>query len=310
MPGFAQSLRKLFRKPTPSPRSGKRRLELETLEDRSLLSTNVAPLLSGQAFVDRAHTGKFQTGDAGLAGVTVTLTGTTFLGTSITSTTTTDAKGNFQFALVPNGTYQLSFSEPAFLPGSAGIGNVSTPTGVTVVSGIVVGAGQSVTGGQLAFQGIDPHFISERMFLSSSTASSLPGTTPGAGSAGATGPFLSKAKISDVNLGSVTGTQNIDLAGFFSAPDITTSQVNFNITAGGKTFTLQVELFDAQTPQTVANFLDYVRSGGYNHSIFHRLTSVAKDRLGVLQGGGESLPASPNTTLTAIPVTNQGVANE
>src|SRR5262249_57741288 len=102
-------------------RGGKGRLELETLEDRSLLSANVAPLLNGQAFVDRAHTGKFQTGDAVLAGVTVTLTGTTFLGTSITATTTTDAKGNFQFALVPNGKYQLSFSEPAFLPGSAGI---------------------------------------------------------------------------------------------------------------------------------------------------------------------------------------------
>jgi cyclophilin family peptidyl-prolyl cis-trans isomerase len=297
-----------------------RRLELEALEDRCLLSANIAPFLSGKAFVDAAHTGTFQTGDAVLPGVSVSLSGTTFLGTTVGAATTTDANGGFQFLHVPNGTYQVSFTPvTGFLGGRAGIGNVSVSSDVSVVSGIVVSNGQSVTG-QLAFGGIEPQIISERMFLASATASAFPRTgTAGVGSVAATGPFVRESGgIPAVNLTS-TGSQNVDLAGFFSAPDITTSQVTFDISAGGQRFALQVELFDAQAPQTVANFLDYLHSGSYGFSIFHRLTNLATDGLAVLQGGGAtfgaSRPPGPRgvlslPTLLPITITNPGVANE
>jgi peptidyl-prolyl cis-trans isomerase A (cyclophilin A) len=312
MSGLGKTLRALFQSRATASRGfrRKRRPELEALEDRSVPTVaNVAPVLSGTAFVDGARTGTFRAGDAVLPGVTVTLTGTTYLGTSISATTTTDSAGNFQFMLVPNGTYQLSFPKSGFLAGTAGIGNVGAPNGVTVVSGITVSGGQSIGGGRLAFEGIDPNVITLRMFLASSGPSSLPGTLPGAGSAAATGPTVKARGIPAVTLTS-NGSHNVDLAAFFSAPDITTSQVTFNISAGGKTFTLQVQLFDSQTPQYVANFLDYVRSGGYNNSILHRLTSLATDGLAVLQGGGATLQTSPTTTLTAIPITNPGVTNE
>src|SRR6516162_3222055 len=120
MPRLVDAFRKLFQNRVEPARRvyAKRRLELEALEDRCLLSANVAPMVSGQAFVDAAHTGTFQAGDAVLPGVTVTLSGTTYLDTSINATTTTDANGRFQFLLVPNGTYQLSFLTSGFLTGS------------------------------------------------------------------------------------------------------------------------------------------------------------------------------------------------
>src|SRR6516225_7408148 len=166
MPRLVDAFRKLFQNRVEPARRvyAKRRLELEALEDRCLLSANVAPIISGQAFVDAAHTGTFQPGDAVLPGVTVTLTGTSSMGTTIGATTTTDINGEFQFFLVPNGTYQLSFPTPGFLKGSAHLGTFNAPQGVNAISGIVVSGGQSLSG-QLSFQGIDPSIISGRMFL-------------------------------------------------------------------------------------------------------------------------------------------------
>ena len=64
-----------------------------------------------------------------------------------------------------------------------------------------------------------------------------------------------------------------------------------------------MELFDTQAPQTVANFFDYIQSGAYNNSIFHRLVSNF-----VLQGGGYTFNATTHT-LTPVP-TFSPVPNE
>src|SRR5438874_10034576 len=129
MLGLVQKVRNLFQNPVRSRLNTqeKRRLEVESLEDRCLLSGNVAPMLSGRAFIDAAHTGRFHKGDPVLPGVTVTLTGTTYLDTHISATTKTNAHGVFEFLMVPNGTYRLSFHDAGFLVGSAGIAGHSAP---------------------------------------------------------------------------------------------------------------------------------------------------------------------------------------
>jgi len=48
---------------------------------------------------------------------------------------------------------------------------------------------------------------------------------------------------------------------------------------------IDIELYDTQAPQTVSNFLNYVRRGDYERSFFHRLIPGF-----VLQGGGFRLP--------------------
>jgi cyclophilin family peptidyl-prolyl cis-trans isomerase len=59
---------------------------------------------------------------------------------------------------------------------------------------------------------------------------------------------------------------------------------------------IRVELFAGQTPRTVANFLQYVESGFYSDTIFHR---VIEDRL--IQGGGYTPELEEKPTADPIP---------
>ncbi len=63
-----------------------------------------------------------------------------------------------------------------------------------------------------------------------------------------------------------------------------------------------INLYDNATPATVANFVNYVQTGAYTDSIFHR--SVAGF---IMQGGG--FVTDVNAQVTAIP-TNPPVVNE
>lgn len=72
---------------------------------------------------------------------------------------------------------------------------------------------------------------------------------------------------------------------------------------------INIQLYDATAPQTVANFLSYVESGAYNNSIFHRTVPGF-----VLQGGGFSLSGGSNivntTDLPTLIPTKSPVVNE
>jgi cyclophilin family peptidyl-prolyl cis-trans isomerase len=86
----------------------------------------------------------------------------------------------------------------------------------------------------------------------------------------------------------------------FSDADVNT-MLQFNTSAG----TFNVELFNQQTPKTVANFLNYVTSGRYANSIFHRSVPGF-----VIQGGGFTIHANPpSSSLVAVP-TDAAVVNE
>lgn len=63
-----------------------------------------------------------------------------------------------------------------------------------------------------------------------------------------------------------------------------------------------LQLFDAQMPRTVQNFLHYVTSDKYDNTVVHRNSDTSDPTLRdfVIQGGGYSLhdPVSPQTTIT------------
>lgn len=112
--------------------------------------------------------------------------------------------------------------------------------------------------------------------------------------------------ISDVNVAKGASPTVINLSTNFNDADIVNSLVRFNTSEGP----VDVELFDRQTPLTVANFLNYVTRGDYSSSIFHRLVSGF-----VLQGGGFNFERGVGGgTLPAIttdpPVLNEpGISN-
>jgi len=92
----------------------------------------------------------------------------------------------------------------------------------------------------------------------------------------------------------------LDLANTFDDPAVAGTPVRFNTVLGS----FNVELYDTAAPQTVANFLNYVRGGDYWSHLVHRVVPGF-----VVQGGGywypewSAIPADP-------PVANEpGLSN-
>lgn len=266
-------------------------LELEILEDRSTPSANASGLVEGVAFIDAAAIGIYRSTDELLPGVSVTLTGTTSQGTAVNVSANTDSNGAYTFSNVLPGSYQVSAGA---VDGLLGNGAPEATGPAFSVSG-----GQTVTL-NIGYHGLGPPVVSVRQFLTNTSAVDFVfgDNTPGDGQGLAnyrpnSDPTISKA-IADQSVQINSAATSIDLAGRFTDPDITNSQVTFNITNGTHPTSLNVTLLDTIAPQTVANFLDYVKAGDYNDAVFSRLVSGF-----VLQGGGAKLNAT-NTGLVAV----------
>ncbi len=89
-------------------------------------------------------------------------------------------------------------------------------------------------------------------------------------------------------------TASVNLTTNFTDSSLTGTLVEFD-TSGGS---LDVELSDAATPITVANFLSYVNQGLYNGTIIHRSVSDF-----IVQGGGYTTDGTPIPT--AAPIMNE-----
>lgn len=85
----------------------------------------------------------------------------------------------------------------------------------------------------------------------------------------------------------------VNLNNNFSDPLINGTVVQFNTNMG----VMNVELFDTATPQTVANFMNYVNSGAYTNSFFHRsATSTPTSDI----AGFQQIMDNANTTGVSI----------
>ncbi|MGA0612415.1 SdrD B-like domain-containing protein [Caldimonas sp. KR1-144] len=101
-------------------------------------------VLSGRVYEDLNGSGQPDAGEPGIAGVTLTLTGTDSLGNPVTRTTTSDASGNWSFN-VPAGSYSVTETQPgAYQPGITRAGGVS---GAGSTAGTVPTSGAGVTSG-------------------------------------------------------------------------------------------------------------------------------------------------------------------
>ena len=98
--------------------------------------------LSGTVYIDETDSGVLASGDPGIPGVTVTLSG------PVNTTTTTGPNGTYSFANLPSGTYTITETQPVgFVPGMDTAGSLSGSTSVQdVISSIIVGTGGQGTG--------------------------------------------------------------------------------------------------------------------------------------------------------------------
>jgi cyclophilin family peptidyl-prolyl cis-trans isomerase len=294
---FWNRLRSRAAAPSRRPAGGRRnvKLELVCLEERTVPAVGLTGTIAGVVFADPLHTGNFQSSSALLSGFPVTLSGTTDQGAAVNASATATGGGAFDFNNVLPGTYHLSVGTAAGF-----LGNGATPD-------FHIDGGATVTENVGFVGGLDPNSISLRQFLSTTAASDfhLPKGGSGQGTANSRAnhaPTVS-ATLGDVTVPVGTAAAHIDLAGFFSDPDFTNSQVTFHITNGGIPESLKLNLFDTTAPKTVANFFDYVNSGRYDNALFTRLVSGF-----VLQGGGLALNSAGNG-LTAVSQ-NPAIPNE
>lgn len=92
--------------------------------------------LSGFVYIDADNSGSKDTGEPGISGVLITLTGTDSSGNAVTRTATTDSKGYYSFTHLPasNGAgFTLTETHPAgYLDGKETAGTVATTTVGTV----------------------------------------------------------------------------------------------------------------------------------------------------------------------------------
>ena len=85
----------------------------------------LASSLAGKVYVDSNNNGVLDPSEAGIASVTLTLTGTNDLGTPVSATTTTAADGTYSFNGMRPGTYTIAETQPAnFLDGKTNAGSL------------------------------------------------------------------------------------------------------------------------------------------------------------------------------------------
>jgi cyclophilin family peptidyl-prolyl cis-trans isomerase len=263
-------------------RSRKRRLECEALEDRSVPSATNLGLVSGVAFIDVNHNGTLGATDVPASGVIIQLNGSASDGTAVSLNTTTDTHGVYTFFNVAPGTYQTSIAPSQSI--------LSPTTGAS--TSVILNPNQSVHQ-DLNSPGLAPNGITLREFLASSTSADLPLTQTPA-------PPVVSTPIAHVAVAQNATPTVIDLAANFSDAQEGDTMAQLDTSSGPIDF----ELFDSSTPQTVSNFLDYIDSGAYTDSVFHRL-AFTTDPTGVpfvLQGGGYTFQSTPTPELVQIPV--------
>ncbi|HZV61575.1 MAG TPA: SdrD B-like domain-containing protein [Methylophilaceae bacterium] len=107
--------------------------------------------IAGRVFRDFNNSGTVDGDDNGIAGITMTLSGTAFDGTPISITTgvVTDANGNYQFTGLPQGTYQVAegpVADTSLIDGTDTAGSVGGTVTNDLISAISLPANTAAIG--------------------------------------------------------------------------------------------------------------------------------------------------------------------
>jgi protocatechuate 3,4-dioxygenase beta subunit len=122
------------------------------------------PNISGFVYLDLNDNGVMDSGEKGLAGVTITLTGTNDLGAGISQTQLTASDGSYQFLNLRPGTYKVTETPPAgYLDGKDTAGSAGGTAGPEEISGIALGV--NITAVNYNFAELTPGALSGFVYL-------------------------------------------------------------------------------------------------------------------------------------------------
>jgi len=145
-----------------------------TTDDTTPFDPPAVPLseIAGTVFIDNNNDGLQQPGEAGIAGVEITLTGTDVFGNPVNITTTTDSSGRYVFAGLNAGTYALTQTQPEGFEDGIDNGNPAQTVENDMISNIQLGFGEI----------LDESTFAERLEGASGNPPGLQGLPPTASS--------------------------------------------------------------------------------------------------------------------------------
>jgi hypothetical protein len=123
-----------------------------TLDDPTAFAPAAVPqgTISGVVFQDDNNDGVQDTGEVGISGVEVVLTGTDVYGNAVNVTVQTDANGVYTFNGLVAGTYAVAQVQPTGFEDGIDTGDPSFTVGNDIMSNIQLGFGQAFTGNTFA----------------------------------------------------------------------------------------------------------------------------------------------------------------
>jgi VCBS repeat-containing protein len=120
--------------------------------------------LSGFVYLDANKSGSRDTGEVGVPGVQITLTGA-----GLTRTILTNASGDYSFTELPAGTYQLAERQPAaLLDGGDSTTVPNAVVGSDQITSILLDSGQTFAGNNFGEMGIQSQYATIAWFFASS----------------------------------------------------------------------------------------------------------------------------------------------
>jgi hypothetical protein len=138
-------------------------------ESTGTVNITVTPLvnssLSGKVYVDGDNDGVQDTGEVGVANVTIKLTGTSIFGVAVDLTAVTDATGAYSFGAVVPGSYVLSEVHPTqYTDGRETVGSAGGVAGLDQFF-LALGSGQTGTGYNFGERGLRSTLIGRHLFF-------------------------------------------------------------------------------------------------------------------------------------------------
>jgi len=164
-------------------KGARRRFLLEPLERRTLLSGTSATAdlnssgsllaldssVSGYVYVDTDSDGVRDSGETGVPGVLITLTGTDNDGSSVNRNAITSSSGYYVFDGLSAGTYQIGEAQPAAMcDGPDSVGIPDAVTGNDLFTQVVISGADNFTENNFGEQGLLADYTSIAWFFSSS----------------------------------------------------------------------------------------------------------------------------------------------
>ncbi|WP_308447128.1 SdrD B-like domain-containing protein, partial [Chitiniphilus shinanonensis] len=194
-----------------------------------------AASLSGSVYLDANHSGAREGGEPGIAGVTLTLAGTSGGGGAVSCSTVTDSNGDYVFpaagasgacAAIPPGTYTLTETQPAgYLNGSNAAGSAGGTVSGDSIGGIVLASGSQATG--YLFGDIQTTGLTGTVYLDANRNGAWDGGEPG----------ISGVTLTLSDGAGLSCTTTTDINGAFAFPDAGASGACANIPPGSYTLT-------------------------------------------------------------------------